>query len=157
MLALIKGKTLVKGQSAKEVEYIGCVQTDGYVYYNDERFYRASPTATLDTTTEVTLDNVQQWYSQQNRWIRSNVFTDLKAKGFDSDQIAQQIDAAAQAAQAAAQAASQAGGDAGLADTHIKQNGNVLYNAVQSLNRVITVVNAQHAQSISQVTGTIYR
>lgn len=157
MLALIKGKTLVKGQPAKDVEYIGCVQTDGYIYFNDERFYRATSVNPLDTSQEVNLENVQQWYTQQNRWIRSNVFTNLKAKGFDSDQITQQIDAAAQAAQAAAQAASQAGGDAGLADTHIKQNGTVLYNAMQSLNRVITVVNAQHTQNIPQVTGTIYR
>lgn len=157
MLALLKGKTLVKGQSAKEVEYIGCVQTDGYIYFNDERFYRGTPNGTLDTSSEITLKDVQQWYSQQNRWIRSNVFTDLKAKGFDSQQITQQIQAAQNAADQAAQAAQGAGGSATLADTHIKQNGNVLYSVVTQLNRVIQVVNSQHSQNIPQVTGTIYR
>lgn len=156
MLALITGKTLVKGQSGKEVNYIGSVQTDGYIYFNDERFYRATTNGTLGTEEEINLENVQQWYTQQNRWIRSNVFTDLKAIGFDIDEILQQIDDAANQAIQAIEDAASAAKDALDVNTKMLHNGTVLLHVANTLNQVISIVNSQHQQSIQQITDTIY-
>lgn len=156
MLALVTGTTLVQGVSDKNVEYIGSVQEDGYVYFNDQRFYRCITPDDMSTTVEVDGSSVQMWYTQQNRWIRCNVFSTLKLKGFSSDEIQQSIqDAKDDALQAIADALD-AATDALDSLAKTLDNGDALLNTMNTLNDVIAVVNAQHNQNIPYITDSVW-
>lgn len=156
MLALITGTTLVQGLSGSNVEYIGCVQEDGYIYFNDQRFYRCLTPPDMSTTVDVDGSSVQMWYTQQNRWIRCNVFDTLKIKGFSSNEIQQAItDAKADALQAIADALA-AATDAIDSLSKTLDNGDALLNSINSLNDVINVVNSYHSQSIPIVTNSVW-
>lgn len=156
MLALVTGKTLVQGVSDKTVEYIGSVQEDGFVYFNDQRFYRCQTPANMETTTDVEGSSVQQWYTQQNRWIRCNVFTDLKLKGFSSDEITQNIEQAKQDALSAIQDASDAAADANDTLSKTLDNGDALLECLNTLNQIIQIVNSQHQQNIPIITASVW-
>lgn len=156
MLALINGTTLVRGVSGKTVEYIGCVQEDGYVYFNDQRFYRCITPPDMSATVEVDGSSVQMWYTQQNRWIRCNVFDTIKLKGFDSDAITRSINTALADALQAIQDAAGAATGANDALSKTLDNGDALLNTMNTVNDIITVVNAQHNQNIPYITDSVW-
>lgn len=87
MLAIIDAIMRVKGVQGKSVTFIGTVEEDGYIYFNNDVFYRA----TLPTNSELSpdneeyteLENVQLYYPETNRWVRSNPFTEIGAIAFD--------------------------------------------------------------------------
>ena len=91
MIVYIKGKTRVKGVQNKDVYYVGCVESDGYIYFNDSMSYRIPTPATLREETDVSVTEVQIWYTVRNCWIRANYFTQLKVYGVDFEHIYNRI------------------------------------------------------------------
>ena len=83
MLAYVRGKTLVKGVRNKKVDYVGTVEEDGYVYFHDDMSYRCPTPATMNVQSQISLSNVQVWYTVRNCWIRANYFTELTCYCFD--------------------------------------------------------------------------
>ena len=91
-LAFVRGKTLVKGVRNKDVSYVGTVEDDGYIYFNDGMSYRVPTPATQQVEHEVSLSEVQIWYTVRNCWIRANYFTQLKVYWFDPDDMYDRIE-----------------------------------------------------------------
>lgn len=91
MIVYVKGKTRVKGVQNKDVYYVGCVESDGYIYFNDSVSYRIPTPATLREETDVSVTEVQIWYTVRNCWIRANYFTQLKVYGVDFEHIYNRI------------------------------------------------------------------
>ena len=91
-LAFVRGRTLVKGVRAKEVSYVGTVEDDGYIYFNDGVSYRVPTPATQQVEQQVSLSQVQVWYTVRNCWIRANYFTDLSVYWFDPDDMYDRIE-----------------------------------------------------------------
>lgn len=87
MIVYIKGKTRVKGVQNKDVYYVGCVESDGYIYFNDSISYRIPTPATLREENEISVAEVQIWYTVRNCWIRANYFTQLTVYGVDFEHI----------------------------------------------------------------------
>lgn len=86
-IAYIRGKTRVKGVSNKEVYYVGDVEKDGYVYFGDSMAYRCPTPANQNVETQISLTNVEIWYTVRNCWIRANYFTDLSVYWFDPEDM----------------------------------------------------------------------
>lgn len=87
MLAYVTGTTLVKGVQGKEVFYVGDVQEDGYVYFNDSISYRMPTPSVIREGANVSVSDVQIWYPIRNCWIRANYFTNLQIYGVDPKNI----------------------------------------------------------------------
>ena len=87
----VKGTTRVKGVSNKNVYYVGCVESDGYIYFNDSVSYRIPTPATLTEATNININDVQIWYTIRNCWIRANYFTSLKVYGVDFEHMYERI------------------------------------------------------------------
>lgn len=87
----VKGTTRVKGVSNKNVYYVGCVESDGYIYFNDSVSYRIPTPATLTEATDINITQVQIWYTIRNCWIRANYFTSLKVYGVDFEHMYERI------------------------------------------------------------------
>lgn len=167
MLAIINGTMRVLGQGNKKVFYMGTVEEDGYVYFNDKTFYRFRTPAGLNPPPPNTppssqppqpipITEVQQWYVVRNCWVRSTMFTNLEAVGFDIDDVLDQIE---QAKEDAIQAIEDARDDAiAQMDALHKtlDNGDVLLETVNTLNAVIGVVNAEHDAGIEEIVATIW-
>ena len=62
--------------SSQSVEYLGNVQKDGYVYFNDDTFWR------IDYTDN---ENVQLFYIPKQIWIRTDLLTEIQVKGFSTN------------------------------------------------------------------------
>lgn len=88
MIVFIKAQTKVKGVT-RNVSYVGNVQEDGYIYFNDEVEYRMPTPANMQVGTTYFPDHVQIWYVVRNCWIRSNYFTNMSIIPIDLEQIAQ--------------------------------------------------------------------
>ena len=71
-VAFITAKKYVNGSST-DVFYIGSVQNDGYVYFNDETFYRCSSDGT----------NLQLFYIPKQIWLISSILQDMNILAFD--------------------------------------------------------------------------
>lgn len=165
MLAKITAETRVKGTAGKTVEYIASVQQDGYMYFNDECFYRCVAPTAINTETEINPDNVQMWYVNRNCWLRGNKFTKLVAIGWDMDEIKQSVDDVQTSADGYFNTLQQM---INATDTNIRSivntlghesltnNGDVLLEVANKLNSVISVVNSQHSTSIGYVNRSIY-
>lgn len=82
MLVYIYAQTKVKAQT-RNVYYVGDVQDDGYIYFNDSMMYRMPTPQNMTEGTEVTVTEAQVWYTIRNCWIRANYFTNLKVYPFD--------------------------------------------------------------------------
>lgn len=92
MLAYITATTLVKGVQNKNVYYIGDVQDDGYIYFNDDVSYRIPKPSNMTEHVSVNAANVQIWYTLRNCWIRANRFTNLQVYGVEPKNIYSRID-----------------------------------------------------------------
>lgn len=77
-LVTIIGERYTEG-SLKKVEYIGNVQTDGYIYFNDETFWRLGYSGQ-----QPDLDNLQMFYIPKQIWIRTNAITNIQVKGLST-------------------------------------------------------------------------
>ena len=88
MIVYIKAKTRVKGNT-KDVFYIGTVQDDGYIYFNDEKMYRMPTPPNMQGGMSYLTDHIQVWYVVRNCWIRANYFTNMSIIPLDLEQIAQ--------------------------------------------------------------------
>ncbi len=75
-VAFITGTRYADGKS-RSVFYIGSVQDDGYIYFNDDKFWR------------LTKDNkiLQQFYINKTNWIITSEIQDIKVTGFDVNGI----------------------------------------------------------------------
>ena len=82
MLVYIYAQTKVKAQT-RNVYYVGDVQDDGYIYFNDSMMYRIPTPQSMTEGTEVPITEAQVWYTIRNCWIRANYFTNLKVYPFD--------------------------------------------------------------------------
>lgn len=91
LIVYVKGTTRVKGVSNKNVYYVGCVESDGYIYFNDSVSYRIPTPATLTEATDININNVQIWYTIRNCWIRANYFTSLKVYGVNFEHMYERI------------------------------------------------------------------
>ena len=83
MIVYIEGKTLVKGVRLKDVYYIGTVEDDGYIYFNDNIAYRLPTPSNIQENVNVNLSDVQVLYPSRKAWVRANYFTELKCIGVD--------------------------------------------------------------------------
>ena len=83
MIVYIEGKTLVKGVQLKDVYYIGTVEDDGYIYFNDKIAYRLPTPSNIQENVNINLSGVQVLYPSRNAWVRANYFTELKCIGVD--------------------------------------------------------------------------
>lgn len=92
MLAYITATTLVKGVQNKNVYYIGDVQDDGYIYFNDDVSYRIPKPSNMLEHSSVSASDVQIWYTLRNCWIRANRFTNLQVYGVEPKNIYSRID-----------------------------------------------------------------
>ena len=86
MLVYVQAQTKVKAQT-RNVYYIGDVQDDGYIYFNDSMMYRVPTPPSMTKGTEVSINEAQVWYTIRNCWIRANYFTNLKVYPFDPKDI----------------------------------------------------------------------
>lgn len=79
-------------RSGKKVTFTGSPQTDGYVYFNDENFYRCRVPSGDAYNTDYNLNDVQIWYTVRNCWIRANFFDSLKLRYFSLVQMYEDIE-----------------------------------------------------------------
>lgn len=63
----ITGKRYVNGE-VRNVYYIGAVQSDGYIYFNDDTFWRIYADKT----------NLQRFYIDKQIWVRTDDITDIQ-------------------------------------------------------------------------------
>ena len=91
MLAYVRATKRVKGVQNKHVYYIGDVEEDGYTYFGDDISYRVPTPITLTEETNVSVTDVQIWYTVRNCWVRANYFTGLTLYGVAPDQIYNRI------------------------------------------------------------------
>ena len=66
----------------ENVYYFATVEDDGFIYFNDDRFFRVeTPTNIHDIETQGTTitisSGIQLWYVMRNVWIYANVFDQL--------------------------------------------------------------------------------
>ena len=92
MIVYIEGKTLVKGVQSKDVYYIGTVEDDGYIYFNDKIAYRLPTPSNIQENVNVNLSDVQVLYPSRKAWVRANYFTELKCIGVDPKGIYSDLD-----------------------------------------------------------------
>lgn len=88
MIVYIKAQAKVKGVT-RDVFYVGTVQDDGYIYFNDEMMYRMTTPPNMQGGMSYLPDNVQIWYTVRNCWIRANYFTNMQIVPIDLEAIAQ--------------------------------------------------------------------
>ena len=91
MIVYVTGKTRVKGVQNKDVYFVGCVESDGYIYFNDSMSYRVPTPSTLTEANNINVNDVQIWYTVRNCWVRANYFTQLKVYGVDFEHIYNRI------------------------------------------------------------------
>lgn len=88
MLVYVKGQTMVKGIPNSNVYYVGDLQDDGYIYFNDDMFYRVpTPDNISESGQEISVSSVQVWYTVRNCWVNANRFTNLTVYTFDPEEI----------------------------------------------------------------------
>ena len=75
-IAYVQANKVINGQSVPFIAP-GSVQGDGYVYFNDNMFYRCH----VDGT------NLQVFYSKQARWIHSGILTDIRISNVNLDSV----------------------------------------------------------------------
>ena len=92
MLAYVFTRKRVKGQSLKDAAYVGTIEEDGYIYFNDEMSYRSPTPANLTDKQTVAVTDVQIWYVVRNCWIRANFFTSIVVYAFQPDTMNITID-----------------------------------------------------------------
>lgn len=92
MLAYVTATTRVNGLQNKEVYYVGDVQDDGYIYFNDDISYRVPTPPTMLEHQSLNVSDVQIWYTLRNCWIRANRFTSLQVYGVDPKNIYDRLD-----------------------------------------------------------------
>lgn len=92
MLAYVIARTRVKGVNNKEVYYVGTVQDDGYIYFNDDVSYRVPTPDPFNDKQRVNVSDVQVWYTIRNCWVRANYFTSLAVYAFQPDTMNTAID-----------------------------------------------------------------
>lgn len=73
MIKRITGKRYSEG-AIRDCEYLGSVQSDGYVYFNDQTMWRCSDDGS----------NLQRFYFKKQIWIRTNEITDINIKDFST-------------------------------------------------------------------------
>ena len=71
-VGFVTGKKFVDGE-VRNVFYMASVQDDGYLYFNDEQFYRVK----RDNT------DLQLFYIPKTHWIGTSVITDIDTTEFD--------------------------------------------------------------------------
>lgn len=79
-VAFITGKKYINGQDT-DCFYIGSVQNDGYIYFNDGTMYRM-PRGTT---------NLQAFYMNKHIWISSNEIYDMNVLDFSPEGIVDSI------------------------------------------------------------------
>lgn len=57
----------------RQVSYLATQQTDGFLYFNDDKFWRCKPDGTLP----------QVWYPAKDIWIITNSLIDIKVSNFN--------------------------------------------------------------------------
>lgn len=72
-LCTITGTRYVNGRS-RNVVYVGSIQGDGYVYFNDDVMWRCYYDGT----------NLQRFYFNKTIWIRSDEITNIRVKGMST-------------------------------------------------------------------------
>ncbi len=164
MLAMIDCKKRVEGTNNKSVSYMASVEEDGYTYFWGGTFFRFKtpqglnppPAGQQPPEEPIVINECQQWYVVRNTWVRSNLFTEIKATAMDPTNLTRQIDDAKDAALQDIQTAR----DAAVADVSLLpkllDNGDVLLTTVNTLNSVIDVVNREHHTSIPTISATIW-
>lgn len=75
-VAFVTGERYVNGKN-RNVFYVGSVQDDGYVYFNDDTMWRCSRSG----------ENLQQFYFNKTNWIRSTSIQKISIKAFDIDGV----------------------------------------------------------------------
>lgn len=78
-LCTVTAKRYVEG-AIKEVEYVGTVQTDGYIYFNDDTFWRLGYSGQLADTS-----NLQMFYIPKQIWVRTQALTDIQVKALSAN------------------------------------------------------------------------
>lgn len=86
MIVYIQAQTKVKAQT-RNVYYVGNVQDDGYIYFNDEIMYRIPTPNPLQENQRVPINECQIWYTIRNCWIRANYFTNLTVFAIDLEAL----------------------------------------------------------------------
>lgn len=71
-VAFVTGKRGING-NIRDCFYIGSIQDDGYVYFNDDKFWRCQGDGSL----------AQVWYPVKNNWLITSDFTELNIISFD--------------------------------------------------------------------------
>ena len=77
-LCTITGKRYYLGQ-LRDVEYVGSMQKDGFIYFNDDTFWR------LGYTGNQVNDNLQRFYIPKQIWVKTNDIKDIQVKSLSSN------------------------------------------------------------------------
>lgn len=92
MQVIVTGLTLVQGVRQKEVNYVGTLESDGYIYFNDDISYRVPTPSRISEDTKPALNGVQIYYPSRKCWIRANYFIGLTAYFFNIENVYDRLD-----------------------------------------------------------------
>lgn len=76
MIVQVKADRYYNGQNNK-VDYLGNYQPDGYVYFNDNQFYRCRPNGNIQQGQQVTGTDIQICYMSKNQWVRCGLMLNI--------------------------------------------------------------------------------
>ena len=134
------------------VYYAATVEDDGFIYFNDDRFFRVeTPTNIHDIEqsgqTITITGGIQSWYVVRDVWIYANVFDQLVLSSIVLDIDKQDL---------------QTGLDTivgyinDLGDTAQAHNGTQLYNLYQAVIQIASDLNNQGVTVTTPSQGSIY-
>ena len=128
-LAFITAKKYVK-DGMKDVYYVGNKQTDGYIYFNDETYYRCTSDASF----------TQLLYPSKQNWVMTNNLQELSVFDFSPENIVGAI------------------GDLINGQGSVAANANVEKAVTWAVNKVDTsrVTYSQTVRNLNNVNGTSY-
>ena len=81
MIVQISAKRYYNG-TINNVDYLGNYQPDGYVYFNDNTFYRCRPDGIIQQGTPVNGTDIQLCYMSKEQWVRCGTIRDIKMSLF---------------------------------------------------------------------------
>ena len=81
MIVQVSAERYYNGQN-NQVDYLGNYQPDGYVYFNDNQFYRCRPSGTIQQGQTVNGTDVQICYMSKNQWVRCGMMLNIRLSLF---------------------------------------------------------------------------
>lgn len=158
MLAIIEAKKRVLGQTQKWVYYLGDVQEDGFIYFNDDVHYRCKVKndEVLPANQSKDIDRIQFFQPKLQIWTYSNHFTQGKAIGFSIADVYQKIKAAQDRADEAWTKANNAEQTAARAETKADNAVNTANLANATAGSALAAANAAQTHSNNNRTYILY-